>query len=70
MRKRAIEIRANTQNEIIDKMVADKTVSPRTYQIKKIELQNWIKQENEDLKSTKNDLEKGMQKALDSIKRT
>lgn len=70
MRKRAIEIRAKTQNEIIDKMAADKTVSPRTYQIKKIELQNWIKQENEDLKSTKNDLEKGMQKALDSIKRT
>lgn len=70
MRKRAIEIRAKTQNEIIDKMVADKTVSPRTYQIKKIELQNWIIQENEDLKSTKNDLEKGMQKALDSIKRT
>ena len=70
MRKRAIEIRAKTQNEIIDKMAADKTVSPRTYQIKKIELQNWIKQENEDLKSTKNDREKGMQKALDSIKRT
>jgi hypothetical protein len=50
-------------------MAADKTVSPKTCQTKKMELENWIIQEKEDLKSTKKDLKKGMKKALDSIKR-
>lgn len=50
-------------------MAADKSVSPKTYKTKKIELENWIIQEKDDLKSTKKDLKKGMKKALDSIKR-
>ena len=39
MREKAIDLRMKTQVELMNKMVAEKTVSPRTYENKKIELE-------------------------------
>ena len=69
MREEAINIRHNAQTEVMNKLFEEKSVSPRTYNLKKHELQRWVEQEREELKKTKKEFEKGWLKAIDQIKR-
>lgn len=46
-------MRHNTQVELMNKMLQEKTVTPRTYLNNKLELEIWVKEEKDDLQLTK-----------------
>ena len=43
----------------MNRMLNENHVSPRTYENKKKELENWASQEREELKKTENEIERG-----------
>ncbi|KAL4505248.1 hypothetical protein ABPG72_016315 [Tetrahymena utriculariae] len=70
LREQIINIRHKTEVEYMNKMLKEKAVSPRTYTTNKLELDNWAKKEQDELKETKNDFEKSLKRAIDSISKT
>ncbi len=55
---------------MMEKLLLENNVSPRTYQTKCNELSKWVEREKDDLMKTKKALERGWTKALEAMKRT
>ena len=53
IREDAIKYREQTEGKYISKMYKSKQFSPRTYDIKRKELEVWVTKEKEDVKKTK-----------------
>ncbi|EWS73617.1 IQ calmodulin-binding motif protein (macronuclear) [Tetrahymena thermophila SB210] len=70
LREQIINMRHKTEVEYMNKMLKENAVSPRTYTTNKLELDNWAKKEQDELKETKNDFEKSLKRAIDSISKT
>lgn len=54
----------------MNKLLSKNHVSPRTYGNKKIELETWVKKEKEEIHLTRKVIERGLLKAMESIKKT
>lgn len=64
-----MEMRHQNQNEQIENLLKENVISPRTYDLKKKDLEKWLEIEKIDLQKASKDIEKGWVKALDSIKK-
>ncbi|KAL4475423.1 hypothetical protein ABPG72_022058 [Tetrahymena utriculariae] len=70
LREQALEMRHKSQMHAMNQMLSENHVSPRTYDNKKIELETWVKKEKEEIHQTRKALERGLLKAMESIKKT
>ncbi|KRX07982.1 Protein kinase-like domain [Pseudocohnilembus persalinus] len=61
IRQQAIEHKMNDRIEILDNLLREKTVSPRTYENKKEELYKWADEQNQELKQKIFDFQKTSQ---------
>jgi galactose-1-phosphate uridylyltransferase len=69
MREQILEIRLKTEMDLMNKMLENKRVSPRTFKTKSLEFEKWVSKEKEDLKKTKREIERGWLKTADTIQR-
>ena len=53
MREDAIKFREAEEQKLLQKMVKTKQMSPRTYDLRRKELETWVSKEKEDVKNTK-----------------
>ena len=70
MREDALACRHHAEQEILAAMLEKKRVSPRSYNVKRLELEKWIIKEKKDIKRYKKNAERGIICTSDSIKRT
>jgi len=70
MRKQALEFRHNTEIKHLKRMLEQQAYSPRTYDIKKIQLDDWIAKERKDIDKYRKEMERGWTSTSDTIKRT
>ena len=59
MRQQVLELRHNAHVDMLNQMLVKSIVSPRTYQIKKIEIDFWWKKELSDIKKAEQIIEEG-----------
>ena len=69
LREKVLEHRKNVQEESLKKMLKNKTVSPKTFQHKKIVLEKWVNLEKENIKQAKIEIEKTLNQAQNAIKK-
>lgn len=51
-------------------MLAKQKISPRTFKLKSLELEKWVKTEKENIKNTKRELEKSWVATAETIQKT
>lgn len=69
MREQVLDYRHKTQMDQLNQELKNNRVSPRTFQSKRVELENWISQEKEQLRLSKQALQKGWSHFNDTVKR-
>lgn len=67
LREDAIKYKEQTEQKYINKMYKAQQFSPRTYDIKRKELETWVTKEQEEVKKSRKAFEKQWQKASDMI---
>lgn len=69
-REQVLEERLKVQQKLIVKMFDKQKISPKTFELKKFQLEKWVTKEKKNIQKTKNELEKSWVLTLETIKRT
>lgn len=65
-----LDERLRVQQKLIVTMFDKQKISPKTYEVKKFQLEKWVTKEKKNILKTKHELEKSWSVTLDTIKRT
>jgi len=70
MREEALDCRQKAEEEILEKMFNKEKLSPKSYNVKKIQLEKWVEREKLEINMYRRDIQKGFCSTNETIKRT